>query len=149
MSLHSTKSKSLFADRVADVGEQPQSGSRLQQEAASALSSRGGNDAFGARISPADASSQIAKGNEIVVDSQTARAAEGGIRGQNFNDEQKVAMLKDFPTPELFENLVDTNQDEAFRLADKDHRFVHMAMESENPAFRDRVSNSRYGVPAA
>jgi len=141
------KSKSLFTDRVSDVGGQA-SESPLQKQAAELLSSRDGNAAFAPRISATEASADIAKGSEIVASTELAHAAEGGAKDLNLSAELTVKLLDMHPSDELYANLVDNHQQDAVDLAVHDQRFERMAMSSDNHAVRDEVSMRRYGQPA-
>lgn len=148
MSLFSTRSKSLHADRIADVGEQQQSGNRLHQQAVDLLSGPEGL-AFGPRSAGADASANIAKGTEIVASTELAHAAEGGAKGLNLSEDLYANLLELHPAADLYQGMLDNHQQAAVDLAVKDSRFEQAIMSSDNLAAKDEYSLRTKGQPVA
>jgi hypothetical protein len=148
MSLHSTRSKSLFADRVADVGEQQQTANRLHQQAVDLLSGPEGL-AFGPRSTGADASANIAKGNEIVASNELAHAAEGGAKGLNLSQDNYANLLEFNPAADLYKGMLENHQQAAVDLAVKDSRFEQAIMGSDNLAAKDEYNLRTRGQPVA
>ena len=148
MSIHSTRATSLFADRVADIGEQGQAGSHLHQQAVDLLSGPDGL-AFGPRRTGADASANIAKGTYIVASAELAHAAEGCAKCLNLSQDLYANLLEQNPTADLFKGMLDNYQQGAVDLAVKDSRFDQMILASDNLAAKDEYNLRRNGQPVA
>ncbi len=153
MSIFSKKAeKSAFgnSDRVPE-GASAVSDSGLRQQAGQLLCDKDCNAAFASRMSVTggEGAGMSAKG-EVALD-QKAQAAENGdaIKAMNPSAEQAVAMLDKHPSSELYAHLETIDQQAAVDLAVKDQRFERLAMDSDNRAVKDEVSNRRYAQPVS
>lgn len=139
------------SDRVPE-GSSVVSDNGLRQQAGQLLCDKDCNAAFASRMSVtgAEGAGVFAMAKEPSLD-QKAQAAESGdaIKGMNPSAEQAVAMLDKHPSSELYAHLETIDQQAAVDLAVKDQRFERLAMDSDNRAVKDEVSNRRYAQPVS